>query len=245
LFDVSPSIKSWVQWNKYLRFGYTQKFYREKQRYAHCRETEHEVSVCELGDSALKCIFCQQQHTAKDHRRKECLSHKEIKKIIASEKVPFKEAVQIQKTGAVNTAFSFADKAANKSRIDNIVKGHNTLNSTNKVDISSFFQLAARVFSKENPKKWPSSTSFNQSPQLPHVPNFSLPSGSFLDYVSQNNNNDITNSNWISNLASSLTHTLMNSFDNIAISLSSLSALIESLFINLLSSSKAVDDDTF
>jgi len=81
-------------------------------------------------------------YVAKNSSCKKWLTQKEIKKIMASENIPFKEAVQFQKTGTVNKAFSFANKAAHKNNIGNIVKGPDTLFSTKKVDISSFPQLA-------------------------------------------------------------------------------------------------------
>lgn len=101
--------------------------------------------------------MCQQQHITNDRYCREWLSQKDIKKIMACESVPYKKEVQINKSGAVNTALSFADKAVKKSNFKNIVKS-NILISTKCVDTSSFSQLSVD-FSKKNSKTKPPPTS--------------------------------------------------------------------------------------
>lgn len=74
---------------------------------------------------------------------------------MAYENVSYKEAVQIKKMGAVNSAYSFADKVLNNNNLNNTVKEPNISVLTKRLNASSFPQLPVNNFSKKKILKKP------------------------------------------------------------------------------------------
>jgi len=158
---------------------------------------------------------------------------------MAHKNVSFKEAARIKKSNIINSAFSYS----NKLFINNH-KGANNFNSVQEPDVRSPINISSvssfpPIFHTKRKVKKISNKKFNfsfharnhLSPTLVNTTVSSL-NGSYLEYASNNNCSKIFALEWITSLASTLTHTITNSM-NISSSPSALSSLIESTIINL------------
>lgn len=95
-FDVQPSLRSPVQCNHCLRFGHTQKLCRSNPRCNHCGSVNHSVDVCPLSHGP-KVSFCNLPHLATDRSCREWSFQSEIKKIMATENISYREALDLKK----------------------------------------------------------------------------------------------------------------------------------------------------
>lgn len=85
LFKVNPKIGSNVQCSRCLRFGHTQKFFRNDSRCSHCGGDKHSIDLCSTIQSTEPiCLFCKLPRLAMDRNCKEWAFQREIKKIMAT-----------------------------------------------------------------------------------------------------------------------------------------------------------------
>ncbi|KAL4084799.1 hypothetical protein QTP88_027701 [Uroleucon formosanum] len=123
LYNVKPSIRSPVQCNQFLRFGHTQKYCRSNPRCSHCGESKHSMDSCPVIDATDPvCLFCKLPHLATDRRCREWLTQKEIKKIMATENISYKDALDFKKNNRYTSAFKFSDVVQNQPPITEILK---------------------------------------------------------------------------------------------------------------------------
>ena len=237
IFDVSPSIRSPLQCNNCLRFGHTSKFCRSKPRCSHCGDNNHSLNSCLSAQTTdPRCLYCQLPHLATDRSCKEWDFQRDLKKIMATENLSFKDAINFKKQNQVTSAFSYSH-IVNKQPILSLP----TIPSPTPLQTTSNIVSPAgnsHQFSKKPRYRSPIRTTkhFN----VPTLNSFSLPNGSFLNYAANNNaskheptiqNSDIT---WINTLASKLSVSLLNSPHLSSQSVSSLQNLIESSILSLL-----------
>jgi hypothetical protein len=98
LFKVSPIIRSPVICQNCLRYGHTAKFCRGKANCSHCGLPDHSFSSCPTKESTdPSCFHCKGSHVATDRSCTEWSRQKNIKKIMATENVSYKDAVFIIK----------------------------------------------------------------------------------------------------------------------------------------------------
>jgi len=98
LFEVNPSIRSPVQCNRCLRFGYTQKFCRSGPKCSHCsgdKDSIESYPVIQATDPV--CLFCNLPHLATDRNCKEWTFQSEIKKIMATENISYHYVLDFKK----------------------------------------------------------------------------------------------------------------------------------------------------
>lgn len=215
LFDVSPSVRSPLQCNKCLRFGHTHKFCRSSPRCSHCGENKHSIDQCpSVQATDPRCLFCHLPHLATDRNCQEWDFQRDIKKIMATENISFRDAINFKKQNQVSSAFSYS----------NIVNKQPMVSSKNIITPppQSNHQHSPNVTETNYTHFHSPRTSRHHSPpravkhfKLPTQKNFSLPNGSFLEYVHNshsineppNQNNDLT---WVNTLAINLTQSLIN-----------------------------------
>ncbi|KAL4142166.1 hypothetical protein QTP88_004679 [Uroleucon formosanum] len=110
IFDVNPSIRSPVQCNRCLRYGHTQKFCRSDPRCSHCGGSKHSILECPTASSTdPTCIFCKLPHAATDRSCQEWSVQKDIKKIMATENISYKDALEFKKNKYYTSAFKYTD----------------------------------------------------------------------------------------------------------------------------------------
>ncbi|KAL4143030.1 hypothetical protein QTP88_005406 [Uroleucon formosanum] len=123
IFDVKPSVRSPVQCNRCLRFGHTQKYSRSCPMCSHCGENNHSVDLCPRAQATDPvCLFCKQPHLATDRSCREWSTQKEIKHIMATENIFYKDALIFKKNNCYTTAFSFSDVVKSQPPISEILK---------------------------------------------------------------------------------------------------------------------------
>ena len=110
IFKISPSVRSPIQCNNCLRFGHTAKFCRSKARCSHCGLNDHSISTC-LSNNATDpvCIFCKLPRLSTDRNSQEWSFQRDIKKIMATENLPFREAISLKKNNYSSIAFSYSN----------------------------------------------------------------------------------------------------------------------------------------
>ena len=105
-----PSIRSPVQCNRCLRFGHTQKYCRSEAKCSHCGESKHPLESCPFSQTTEPiCLFCQLSHLSTDRSCQELVYQKDIKKIMATENISFKDAVDFKKNKCYTSAFKYSD----------------------------------------------------------------------------------------------------------------------------------------
>lgn len=240
LFDVSPSVRSPLQCNKCLRFGHTHKFCRSSPRCSHCGENKHSIDQCPTAQATdPRCLFCHLPHLATDRKCQEWDFQRDIKKIMATENISFRDAINFKKQNQVSSAFSYSN-IVNKQPTVSVSK-----NTTLPPPPQSNHQYTSNVTETNYTHFHSPRTSRHHSPsrsvkhfKLPTQKNFSLPNGSFLEHVQNslpaneppNQLNDLT---WINTLSTNLTQSLINTPLN-SQTASSLQNLIESSLFALL-----------
>jgi len=156
---------------------------------------------------------------------------------MATENLPFKEAINFKKHNQVTSAFSYA-QVVNKQP----VPSHPTKSSP--IPPQSTFDP---TLSTNNPHQRSKKPRYRSPPRtvnhfnIPKQNNFSLPNGSFLNYASNHlskkesisQNSDLT---WINTLALKLSESLLNSSNLSTHTATSLQNIIESSIFSLLAS---------
>jgi len=239
LFDIAPSIRSPVQCSRCLRFGHTAKFCRSKERCSHCGCFDHNESTCGVKTtSPPSCIFCKLGHPSTDRSCSEWLIQKDIKKIMATNNVPFSEASSIKRTGLINKAFTFSD----------VIKNNNSINTkavTPSPDFPPLNQHTNLNWKKTNNRN--KHKNHVSSPHFPSLPNnygkSVSPNGCLLNYIEQNRNPNSDCPNWVSSLSQFLSESLSRD-PNLISSPSTLQSLIESSLANT-HFTLSDNDDTF
>lgn len=252
LFDVSPSIRSPLQCNNCLRFGHTSKFCRSSPRCSHCGNCNHSLSTCPSAQATDPCcLFCQQSHLATDRSCQEWDFQRDVKKIMATENLSFKDAINFKKRNQVSSAFSFSN-IVNKQPIvpPPIIPSPPTHQSSSpsshqtslphSLQSTSFPTLHSNNSHKSHKKpRYRSPIRTVNHFNTPAQNNFSLPNGSFLRYASNNTSNteappQITDFTWINTLALKLSESLLNSPNLSSHTSTSLQNIIESSILSLL-----------
>lgn len=237
LFNVSPSIRSPLQCNNCLRFGHTSKFCRSKPRCSHCGDNNHSLNTCPSAQTTgPSCLFCQLPHLATDRNCKEWDFQRDLKKIMATENLSFKDAINFKKQKQVTSAFSYSHIVNKQPALP-----HPASSSPTPLQTTSNIVLPTNNL-HQLPKK-PRQRSPIRTTKHFNVPtpiNFSLPNGSYLNYASNNlskhESTDLnSNFTWINTLASKLSESLLNSPNLSSQSVSSLQNIIESSIHSLLS----------
>lgn len=200
---------------------------------------KHSIDQCPtLQATDPRCLFCHLPHFATDSNCQEWTFQRDIKKIIATENISFHDATNFKKQNQVSSAFSYSNIVNKQLMVSfNIIiplppqSNHQHSPSVTETNYTYLHSLL--------------STSRHHSPprvvkhfKLPTHKNFSLPNGSFLEYVHNshsinkpsNQNNDLT---WVNNLSTNLPQSLINAPLN-SQTASSLQNLIESSLLALL-----------
>ncbi|KAL4132407.1 hypothetical protein QTP88_009561 [Uroleucon formosanum] len=174
LYDVKPSIRSPVQCNQCLHFGHTQKYYRSNPRCSHCGESKHSMDSCSVIDATDPvCLFCKLPHLATDRRCREWLTQKEIKKIMATENISYKDALDFKKNNRYTSAFKFSDVVQNQPTISEMLKTNTPLHDENFPVLSQNHHFFNSKKSKRKTHPIP-----NNNQRFTHAePFFSYPKG--------------------------------------------------------------------
>jgi hypothetical protein len=196
----------------------------------------HSIITCPSSNSTDPvCIFCKLPHLFTDRNCQEWTFQRDVKKIMATENLPFREAVSLKKKNYSSSAFSYS----------NIVNKQPVTNPSHQVSItstSSFPPLTSQSHYHHTPhRKHNNHSSYSKQTNF-HVPNqnnFSLPNGHFLDYASKNRpqNSKLTHADltWVNAFCIKLSESLSNSPSLSPLSPSSLQNLIESSLLSCLS----------
>ncbi|XP_060847575.1 uncharacterized protein LOC132927134 [Rhopalosiphum padi] len=236
IFKISPSVRSPIQCNNCLRFGHTAKFCRSKSKCSHCGLNDHSLTTCpSINATDPVCIFCKLPHLSTDRNCQEWSFQRDVKKIMATENLPFREAVSLKKNNYSSSAFSYS----------NIVNKQSVLNPSHQVpdtSTNSFPPLTSQSHYHHTPhRKYNNHSSHSKQKQF-HVPNqsnFSLPNGHFIDYASKNRSQDPKppqfDLTWVNAFCIKLSESLSNSPSLSPLSPSSLQNLIESSLMSCLS----------
>lgn len=240
LFKVSPSIRSPVICKNCLRYGHTAKFCRGKTNCSHCGLPDHSIINCPTKEATdPTCFHCKGPHLATDRSCSEWSRQKNIKKVMATENVSFKDAVYIIKNNIVNKSASFSETVIKSS--DNIVKesSNNVINFSDE-NFPNVSESHASFYKKNNShnalRKKNNFTTLKRLPQSsPNNKEYSSPNGTFLKYMSENTYSYPKENSWVTSLANQLSLTLINDPESFS-SQSSLNNLIESYVINFFSS---------
>lgn len=115
LFEVLPSIRTPLQCKYFLRFGHTSKFCRSSPTCSHCGVSKHSIESCPTAQTTDPCcLYCHLPHLATDRNSREWNSQRDIKKIMATENISFRETVNFKKQKHVTSAFSYSNIVSNQ-----------------------------------------------------------------------------------------------------------------------------------
>ncbi|KAL5234042.1 hypothetical protein ACI65C_001452 [Semiaphis heraclei] len=129
IFDVDPSIRSPVQCNRCLRYGHTQKFCRSDPRCSHCSGSKHSITDWPtINATDPICLFCKLPHVATDRSCQEWSAQKDIKKIMATENISYKDAIIFKKNKCYTSAFKYSDVVNNQLPKSDVLIHNNHLN---------------------------------------------------------------------------------------------------------------------
>jgi len=239
LFEVSPSIRSPLQCKNCLRFGHTSKFCRSSPTCSHCGVSKHSIESCPTAQATEPCcLYCQLPHLATDRNCREWKSQRDLKKIMATENISFRDAVTFKKQNLVTPAFSYSNIVSNqpstpltKTTIVPRVINSVPTSPPHAHSINSQCPTKKQKFRSPSPNK----NHFN----LPKQTSSSVPNGEFLKYVINNRSDAVTNIqnndfSWVNTLSQRLSESLLNSPDLSTQSATSLKNLIESSLLSLL-----------
>jgi len=235
IFNVTPSIRSPVQCNRCLRYGHTQKFCRSDPRCSHCGGSKHSITECPTVQATDPvCLFCKLSHIATDRSCQEWSAQKDLKKIMATENLSYKDALAFKKNKFCTSAFKYTDVVNSQSPNTNITKPTTLPNEGNFPSLNESHHFFNSRKNKSKSHSVPNKNIFVSPPES----HYSLPNGSYLNNVSNqlntidNNSNDLS---WVHILSLKLSETLINSPSlSSPFSSSSLQSLIESSLISLL-----------
>jgi len=235
IFDVSPSIRSPVQCNRCLRYGHTQKFCRSDPRCGHCGGSKHSITECpSVHTTDPICLFCKLPHVATDRSCHEWSAQKDIKKIMATENLSYKDALDFKKNKYCTSAFKYSDIANSQPPNSNILNPEVPLNEENFPILNE----SHHFFNSKKTKRTPLNMSNNYKAALPVDSYYSPPNGSYLNNIFNQHNPIVNNPNdlsWVHTLSLKLSETLINSPSlSSPLSSSSLQSLIESSLFSLL-----------
>ena len=211
IFEVEPSIRSPVQCNRCLRFGHTVKYCRSVPRCSHCGETKHSVDSCpSIHATDPVCIFCKQPHLATDRSCREWATQKEIKKIMATENVSYKDALNFKKNNYYTTAFTFSDIVNSQPPVSEAFKPNAPLHEENFPDLND----SHHFFNSRKPKQKTRPPINDKKDYLPEEPQYSFPNGSCLKKPANHNpslESNTTDLSWVHTLSLKLSESLINS----------------------------------
>lgn len=109
IFTVTPSVRSPIQCNKCLRYGHTLKFCRNSLRCGHCGQNNHSMDSCPSLHATDPCyILCKFSHIATDRNCQKWSRQRDIKKVMTTKNLSFKEAQIFIKNKMYSPAFSYA-----------------------------------------------------------------------------------------------------------------------------------------
>lgn len=236
LFEVNPSIRSPVQCNRCLRFGHTQKYCRSEVRCSHCGESKHTFDVCPSAQvTDPSCLFCKLPHLATDRSCREWSTQKNIKKIMATENISYKDALAFKKNCSYTPAFKYSDIVNNQPPNSEFTEIKNPLHNVNFPSLNEKHHFFNSKITKH--KVSPPRSKGNIT--LPVAQQYSLPNGSYLNNISNQSHSQESTQNdfsWIQTLSLKLSESLINSPSLFSpFSPSSLQNLIESSLTSLLS----------
>jgi hypothetical protein len=217
-FEVMPSIRSPVQCNRYLRFGHTQKYCRSEARCSHCGETKHSLDSCPSAQATDPiCLYCKLPHLATDRSCREWLLQKDIKKIMATENIPDKDALIFKKNKCYTPAFKYYDIVNSQSHISENIEIDTSLQNDHFPSLNNshhFFNNKIYIYIyiyiyNSNP-----SQVYNKKKYfLPVDYSYTAPNGSYLSNSNcqikspSENDNDFS---WIHTLSLKLSESLIN-----------------------------------
>lgn len=235
IFEVKPSVRSPVQCNRCLRFGHTLKFCRSDPRCSHCGESKHSIDTCPYVQSTDPvCLFCKLPHRATDRSCQEWATQKDLKKIMATENISYKDALIFKKNNCYSTAFTFSDVVKSQSPISDFSKPNTILEANNFPSLTENHHF----FNSRKTKQKPRSPSHINKINIPVEPQYSSPNGSYFknlpnqDHTLENNTDDLS---WVHTLSLKLSESLINSPSLFSpFSPDSLQSLIESSLNSLL-----------
>jgi len=234
IFDVNPSIRSPVQCNRCLRYGHTQKFCRSDPRCGHCGGSKHSITDCPtIHASDPICLFCKLPHVATDRSCPEWSAQKDIKKIMATENISYKDALDFKKNKCYTSAFKYSDIANSQPPNSNNLHPDTPRYEENFPILSE----SHHFFNSKKTKRKSHTISNNNRDVLPVVSSYSPPNGSYLNNIpkQQNPKESLNDFSWVHTLSLKLSETLINSPSlSSPFSSSSLQSLIESSLISLL-----------
>lgn len=235
IFDVNPSIRSPVQCNRCLRYGHTQKFCRSDPRCGHCGGSKHSITECPTVHATDPlCLFCKLPHVATDRSCQEWSVQKDIKRIMATENLSYKDALDFKKNKYCTSAFKYSDIVNSQLPKSNNLNTDSPLNEENFPNLNE----SHHFFNSKKNKRIPLNMSNNNRVVLPVVSSYSPPNGSYLNNISNQHNpivNNLNDLSWVHTLSIKLSETLINSPSlSSPFSSSSLQSLIESSLTSLL-----------
>jgi hypothetical protein len=235
LFEVKPSIRSPVQCNRCLRFGHTQKYCRSEVRCSHCGEAKHTLDTCPSTQTTDPvCLFCKLPHLATDRSCREWSTQKNIKKIMATENISYKDALAFKKNNCYTSAFKYSEIVNNQPPTSEFIEINSPLHNDHfpSLNDNHHFFNSKKIKHKSSPSQ--SKGHFT----LPVVQSYSPPNGSYLNnptnqsHLQEGTQNDFS---WVHTLSLKLSESLINSPSLLSpLSPSSLQNLIESSLSSLL-----------
>ena len=236
IFEVSPSVRAPLQCNNCLRFGHTTKFCRSDPRCSHCGESKHTIVSCPIAQATdPNCLFCHLPHLATDRNCQEWDTQRDIKKIMATENISFREAASLKNQNQVTSAFTYSNIVNKKPMISPPKNSSPQFYPALQPPALTPNHFHQNNFKKSRPRSPnPVRKHFNLPPQM----NFSNPNGAFLEYATNcHSNNDnttkISDFSWVSTLTTNLTQSLINTPLS-SQTANSLHNLIESSLLSLL-----------
>lgn len=155
-------------------------------------------------------------HIATDRSCMEWSRQKNIKKIMATENVSYKDAVFIIKNNIVNKSSTFSDitakpkankEAPKESSNNNIIISDETFPNIGESHVKLKTKNYNHNFSRKKNNSFPSK---QPSHPVPVNKDFSFPNGTFLNYMSENTYAFPKENSLVSSLVNQLTHTLIN-----------------------------------
>ena len=163
------------------------KFCRSKIKCSHCGLNDHSTTTYpSINSTNPVSIFCKLSHLSTDRNCHEWAFQRDVKNIMATENLPFREAVFLKKNNYSSSAFSYS----------NIVNKQPASNSSHQVpstSTNSFPLLTSQSQYHHTPYRKSSNHSsyYKQTNfQVPSQTNFSLPNGHSIDYAIKNRSQD-------------------------------------------------------
>lgn len=212
LFEVTPSIRSPVQCNRCLRFGHTQKYCRSDARCSHCGVSKHSIDSCPTAQATdPSCLYCKLPHLSTDRSCREWSLQKDIKKIMATENISYKDAAAIKKNKHYTSAFKYSDIVNSQPPISETMESDSPLHNVNFPILND-----THHFFNNKKKKYNSNlTQVNKKKiiTLPPESSYTSPNGSYFNIPTYQTKLPVENVNdfsWIHTLSYKLSESLIN-----------------------------------